>query len=352
MTRFAREQLIPHWKQGRLAEARVIILGMGALGNEVSRILAQAGVGSLVLCDPDSIEESNLSRTLLFRPRDIGRLKVDAAAEALADLAPGIQLDRRPLPLVSGVGLGELRDASLVISCLDSRDARLQLSGRCQLVRAALLDGGTHPWGGEVRPFFDLEGPCYGCTLGERLRGQTDTPWSCADLPSAAPQAASAPTSALVGTWMAMLAIRKLMGLSCPAGHLVIDAVRGLTTEITVRRDPDCLLHTPLDPPAKIPVSHLDTVGDLLKAVNPGETPLLWTPAIETVHCKSCGYRASVARQGVSLSCPHCRSALSSRSTIEVSGMPEALVLFDIGLGPREIVPVRAGNVLRYVEIN
>jgi molybdopterin/thiamine biosynthesis adenylyltransferase len=72
-SRYARHELIPGWSQQQLADARVIIFGMGALGNEVARILAMSGVGSLLLCDPDRVEESNLSRTVLFRQSHIGQ---------------------------------------------------------------------------------------------------------------------------------------------------------------------------------------------------------------------------------------------------------------------------------------
>jgi molybdopterin/thiamine biosynthesis adenylyltransferase len=144
--RFDRHALIPDWQQNLLHHATVIIVGMGALGNEVSRILAMSGVGKLILCDPDHIETSNLSRTVLFRTSDIGRLKVDAASDSLSVLYPQIIIEKRARPLIHGIGLAELKDSNLILSCLDTRSARLQLAGRCQLVRAPYIDGGTHPW--------------------------------------------------------------------------------------------------------------------------------------------------------------------------------------------------------------
>ena len=73
----------------------MILVGVGALGNAVAQCLALAGVGTLILCDPDRIEPSNLSRMPLFRERDIGRWKVEAAAEALAELAPTVRCSAR-----------------------------------------------------------------------------------------------------------------------------------------------------------------------------------------------------------------------------------------------------------------
>src|SRR5690348_4053220 len=103
--RFARHALVPGWDQSRLAAAHVVVMGVGALGNAVAQTLALAGVQSLLLCDPDVVAESNLSRTPLFRPHDIGRAKVDAAADALTASVPGLTIVRRCDTLVCGVGL-------------------------------------------------------------------------------------------------------------------------------------------------------------------------------------------------------------------------------------------------------
>src|SRR6266567_1155361 len=81
--RYARHALIPDWSQPALSAASVVIVGVGAVGSEVARLLAQAGVGRLLLCDPDTIEESNLSRGALYGPADLGRPKAEAAADAL-----------------------------------------------------------------------------------------------------------------------------------------------------------------------------------------------------------------------------------------------------------------------------
>ncbi len=180
--RFARHRHVPGWDQEALANATVIIMGVGALGNVVAQILATSGVGRLILCDPDTVSASNLSRTPLFRPQHVGQAKVDAAAETLTALAPDTTIDGRCAGLVNGVGLAELRDADLVIGCLDSRGARLELAGRCGLVGARWIDAATTPWGGEVRPYLDPDGPCYSCTLTPAERNahsENAVAWSC-----------------------------------------------------------------------------------------------------------------------------------------------------------------------------
>jgi len=134
--RFARQRLIPRWDQEKIAAASVVVVGVGALGNEVAKNLALLGVRRMILCDPDEVGTSNLSRSVLFGPDDVGRPKVDAAADALARLASGLTLERRRDDLEFGVGLGELADATVVFGCLDSRRARLRLLGRCALCSA------------------------------------------------------------------------------------------------------------------------------------------------------------------------------------------------------------------------
>jgi hypothetical protein len=351
MGRFDRQRLIPDWRQDRLAAAVVVVAGVGALGNEVARILAQSGVGALILCDPDRVEESNLSRAILFRGADVGRPKVEVAARALEGLAPGIRAVARPSALIHGVGLGELRDASLVVSCLDSRTARLQLAGRCQLVRAPLLDGGTHPWGGEVRPFLDPDGPCYGCTLGPTGRGESDVPWSCLEPPPRRATPAAAPSSALVGTWMAMVAARFLMGLDGPAGFLKIDGVRGLTSLVEPVRDPTCPLHRPIDRAERITLTHRDRIGDLQAALGPGEVPLAWEPVQQSLKCPACGFEEPRWGRPEPGDCPRCGRPALPATTLELDRAPNDLTLERLGVAPGEILAVRGGGGIRWVEL-
>lgn len=94
--RYDRQTHLPGWNQERLAQATVVVMGMGALGNAAAQALALAGVGRMILCDRDRIERTNLSRTPLFRDADIGRAKVNAATDALLQLAPASASKRVP----------------------------------------------------------------------------------------------------------------------------------------------------------------------------------------------------------------------------------------------------------------
>ncbi len=349
--RYARHELIPGWKQKSLSEATVIIFGLGALGNEVARILAMSGVGNFILCDPDRIEESNLSRTILFRQSDLGRFKVEAAADALRELNPSVSVDVRSQLLIHGVGLGELRDASLILSCLDSRSARLQLTGRCQLVKAPYIDGGTHPWGGEVRPYLDADGPCYGCSLSPEDRSIADVPWSCLDTRPENTVGAAIPSSALVGTWMGTIAVRFLMNMHCSSGTLSIDCSRGTTVVIPQVFDPECPLHTSIDRVTKIDVGYQDTIKKLLSFLPESAVPLAWEPVQQLVECFHCSFqetRWGLPTVGI---CPQCQQPLRPRTTLELAEVPGNIKLLELGIPPREILAVRIGDSLKWFEL-
>jgi len=351
--RFDRHTLIPGWSQDRLSSSSVIITGMGALGNEVSRLLAMSGVGDLIICDYDWVEESNLSRMILFRQTDIGRLKVEAAAEKLQELWPGIRVQTRPFPLVHGIGMAELRDADLVLGCLDSRAARLQLAGRCQLVKAKYIDGGTHPWGGEVRLYLDPEGPCYGCSLAEKDRAVSDIPWSCLQAAEETKIGAAVPSSALVGTWMGIMAVRFLMGLACPAGILRVDATRGTTVNVEQKKDPGCMMHSPLEKVKGIPISNANSVEDLKKCLPAVSTPLVWSPIQERLECPGCDYREvswGLPSKAKEL-CPRCSRVLRPRTTLELVSVPGDMELAALGIPPREILAVRVQQGIEWYEL-
>jgi molybdopterin/thiamine biosynthesis adenylyltransferase len=351
--RFQRHTLIPDWNQKCLAEATVIVIGMGALGNEVARILAMSGIGRLIICDPDTIEESNLSRMALFRQSDIGHLKVEAAADTLHSLAPTLIVETRPTLLTQGVGLAELRDANLVISCLDSRSARLQLASRCNLVKAPYLDGGTHPWGGEVRPYFDSDGPCFGCSLNVHDRATADVPWSCLDESEPGRVGAAIPSSALIGVWMGMLAVRYLMHLPTPSETLRISGSAGSVSTVEQVRDPNCLLHSPLPLKniQKIEVGHQDTVATLRRALSAEAMPILWTPVQNARVCSTCKFSDTVWGLPAIAVCPRCGGVLQPRTIMELDGTPDMLSLAALGIPPREILTMRVGEELRFVEL-
>ena len=104
--RFSRFELIGWWEQERLAAAKVLLLGAGALGNEILKNLALLGVGRVYVADLDTVENSNLSRSVLFREQDCGRPKAEVVAERARDVYPEMQIAWSRATLFTTWGLG------------------------------------------------------------------------------------------------------------------------------------------------------------------------------------------------------------------------------------------------------
>src|SRR4051794_1656562 len=117
--RYTRLRLIPWWRQERLAASKVLVVGAGALGNEAIKNLALLGVGTVYVIDLDTVESSNLSRSVLFRQHDGGRPKALVAAERSRELNPELTVIPIYRDVISDVGLGLFADVDLVIGCLD-----------------------------------------------------------------------------------------------------------------------------------------------------------------------------------------------------------------------------------------
>ncbi|WIM99419.1 ThiF family adenylyltransferase [Actinoplanes oblitus] len=346
--RYARQRLVPQWDQDRLAAATVVICGAGALGNEAAKNLALAGVGRLVLCDPDVVAASNLSRCVLFGPEDVGRPKVAAAAAALARLAPGVEVEQRPADLVRGAGLGELAGA-VTLGCLDSRQGRLQLLGRCALAEAPLVDGGTSPWGGEVRIRLSAADACYACALTARQRADPDARIGCDAPRGERARPASIVSTSIVAGWLTQAALRILFGVPPAWRFLEIDGLTGGTAPVRVSRDPDCLHHRPLGRAQPIPVSARSTVADLVAACTavtgePDAEPQSWAPFAIPTRCRRCGTeRIPDAGQGPgSVACPACGGPVRLRVSQDLRGRPPRTRLAELGVPAEEIVTVRS----------
>src|SRR3954467_2627693 len=103
--RFGRFKLISWWDQDRLARARVLVVGAGALGNEIVKNLALLGIGHLLIADMDRVENSNLSRSVLYRESDNGKFKAAAAARAARDIYPQIKAHHFNGNVVHDLGL-------------------------------------------------------------------------------------------------------------------------------------------------------------------------------------------------------------------------------------------------------
>ena len=151
--RFARLEAIEWWDQALLARSKALVIGAGALGNEVLKNLALLGLGNVVIADMDRVELSNLSRSVLFRESDENRSKAECAAAAARQIFPDLNIQAVTGNILADLGLGYVRWADVVIGALDNREARVFVNSACARVGRPWLDGGIEVFNGIVRGF-------------------------------------------------------------------------------------------------------------------------------------------------------------------------------------------------------
>ncbi|MFW9770958.1 MAG: ThiF family adenylyltransferase [Candidatus Thorarchaeota archaeon] len=147
---YARQQLIDGWDQATLEKACLMIVGVGALGCEVAKDFALMGIGKLILVDLDTIETSNLSRQMLFKPGDEGRPKAEVAAERLKEMNPYLKVDFY-FEKLQKLPMSVFEESEVVIAALDNFNARLDLNKICLRLKIPIIEAGTVGFEGHVQ---------------------------------------------------------------------------------------------------------------------------------------------------------------------------------------------------------
>ncbi len=246
--RYSRLRLIPWWDQEKLASARVLVIGAGALGNEILKNLALLGFRRVVIVDMDKIDESNLSRTILFRESDIGDFKVNAAASAYLSIAPDALLQ----PIVANVtrecGLGLFASCDLILAGLDNREARLWINRSAWKVNRPWIDGAIEGINGVARVFLPGAAPCYECTLGEVDWAILERRMSCNLLAHEDVAEGKVPTTPTISSIIAGIqvqeAVKLLHGLPTLSGSgFVFEGLQHSSYRVEYTVNPDCMSH-------------------------------------------------------------------------------------------------------------
>ena len=166
--RYARLRLIPWWSHEMLRNATVAVVGVGAVGNEVVKNLALMGVGRLVLVDKDTIELTNLTRSVLFRREDVGQPKTAVAARRARELDPSVEAIALTGDLAD-LGVAALAGADVIIGCVDSLYGRILLNRYAAWLGVPWINGGlgdaTDIFKGILAVFHPPDGPCFECGL-------------------------------------------------------------------------------------------------------------------------------------------------------------------------------------------
>jgi len=165
-SRYHRSELITWWDQSALLSARVLVVGAGALGNEIVKNLALVGVGNLTIVDMDIIEHTNLARCVFFRSEHEQKFKSEVLAFEANSLNPDVKTEFYTCP-IQELGDGFIGQFDLIVAGLDNREARVWLGAAAKRTGRTWIDGAIEGLMGKVQTFVP-DGPCYACTMGDK----------------------------------------------------------------------------------------------------------------------------------------------------------------------------------------
>ena len=216
--------------QQKLKTARVLIVGAGGLGAPAALYLAAAGVGTLVLVDPDRVDRSNLQRQVLFAESDIGRLKTDAAIERLSAINPSVAVEGLSLAVSAQNAQAVMSGFDIVLDGTDDFATRFVINAACVAAVIPLVSGAIGRWTGQVGVFGAR--PCYRCLVPE-IPPDAET-CSAVGVVGA--------LAGVVGSMMALETIKLITGAGdALVGRLLIyDALAAQTRTVRIGADPDC----------------------------------------------------------------------------------------------------------------
>ncbi len=235
--RYARHLILPEvgpTGQARLKASRVLIVGAGGLGSPTAMYLAAAGVGTLGMVDFDVVDPSNLQRQILHGTADLGRLKLDSAAETIREINPHTRVEKFPVRLASDNALEIFGDFDVIVDGTDNFPTRYLANDASVLLGKPYVYGSVFRFEGQNSVFATPGGPCYRCLFAE--------PPPPGMVPSCAEGGVMGIVPGIVGTIQTMEALKLLLGIGDTlAGRiLMFDALRMKFRELRLSRDPEC----------------------------------------------------------------------------------------------------------------
>src|SRR6185295_12134346 len=346
--RYARQRLISWWEQDRLAAARVLVIGAGALGNEILKLLALSGVGHIMIYDLDRIEVSNLSRTVLFKETDAGAFKAEVAAERVVDLNPQAVAVGRSQNIMHKMGLGVFLWADIVICGLDNRLARMFVNSSCSRTGRTWIDGAIEGLSGIVRVFDPARTACYECTMNEADRKHVQDRLSCAMLARDEISLGHVPTTSVAASLIAALevqeAIKYLHGQPTLYGEGIhVNGMWHDFSRVQYKRRDDCTAHDSFTNivPLQLGVNDI-SLGELLDRaetkLGKGVTLELSRDVVTLLTCPVCekAERAGIVLGALREAAARC-AVCGTHRVVHFSGIVVRDGEIDLSLTPAEI---------------
>ena len=235
--RYSRHLIIPEVGvegQLKLKRAKVLLVGAGGLGSPAALYLAATGVGRIGIVDFDVVDQTNLQRQIIHGTSDVGRRKLDSAADAMREINPGVTVDRFETALSGENALKILRDYDVVVDGTDNFPTRYLVNDACVMLRKPNVYGSIFRFDGQATVFAYRGGPCYRCLYPE--------PPPPGLVPSCAEGGVLGVLPGVIGLIQATETVKLILGIGEPlVGRLLLyDALSMRFRELKLRRDPEC----------------------------------------------------------------------------------------------------------------
>lgn len=268
------------FEQQRVSAAHVMVVGCGALGNEVLKNLVLLGVGHIVAIDFDKVEIGNLSRSVLFSKSDADahRMKVDVIAERLKAMNPAVEVETICGDVAYDVGLGVIQRMDVVIGCVDSRWARYCINRLCMRAGIPWVDGAIEELEGTARVFVPGQN-CYACNLGPEGLKDLARRMSCSGIIRRHEEVGSVPTTSIMASIIGAVQVQEAMKLvdkktfenewTSLCGKMFYYEGQHLTTKLLDFQayDDDCAVHDRWTPVRQSELTADTTVADALMMI-------------------------------------------------------------------------------------
>lgn len=237
IARYSRHLIMPEVAmdgQKRLKSAKVLLIGAGGLGSPLGLYLAAAGVGHLGIVDFDVVDYSNLQRQILHTTNDVGRRKIESAAEHLRAINPEIEVETFDARITSANALELIAPYDIVIDGTDNFPTRYLTNDACVLLGKPNIYGSIYRFEGQASVFSTKDGPCYRCLFSE--------PPPPGAVPSCAEGGVLGILPGVIGCIQATEAIKLILDKGRPLiGRLLLyDALEMKFREVKIRRNPEC----------------------------------------------------------------------------------------------------------------
>lgn len=361
-------EFISWWERSRVQAAKVLVVGAGALGNEVVKNLALMGVGHIFVLDFDTVEAANLSRSVLFRESDSGRKKAEVVAARAKTLNPEIHIQYLHGDVMTDLGLGVIRRMDVVIGCLDNREARLAVNRFCYWMNVPWVDGAIQELFGLARVFVPGEGACYECTLTEQARRDLSLRYSCPLLARENILLGKVPTTptiaSIIGAIQSQEALKLINNMPVEAGKVL--RFNGLTNEMHTSAylaTDDCESHWIYGEVVEIPArAGQTTLRDMLRIVRADLGPEavfeLDQELVLSLTCPQCNTVEQVLRPMSTVTfeaghCPVCGTMREVSLSHVITGEEDFLhrTLASVGVPPLHILRAYNGQEFRFYEL-